>query len=67
MRDTIKMIENKIVPFKNICKIASEYFFKGVITFLLLVKNVFTKNQKFNFPDKIYEIGKNVMKQNSSF
>ena len=39
MRDTEKMLKNKIVRFKNIYKFAIDYFFTGVISFLLLIQN----------------------------
>ena len=60
-----KMLRNKIVYLKEIYKFSINYFFIEIIFFLLLKKKRFYKKQKYNFPAKIYEIRKNVNKQNS--
>ena len=54
MQDTKSILMNKIVCFKAIYKFAVDYF--SIFIF-------FFQNQKFNFPDEIYEIWKNLRKQ----
>ena len=62
-----KTLREKIVRFKKIYKFPVVYFFIGVISFLLFIKKRSSKNQKFNFPAKKYEIRKNIKEQNCLF
>ena len=66
MHNMKKMSKNKIVRFKKICKLASDYFSIRVISLFIHQKR-FDENKKFNFPAKIYEIRKLLGKQNSNF
>ena len=58
MRDTKKMLNNKIVRFKKIYKLALDYFFIGVICCLLFIKNVFIKIKNSILPPKYKRYGK---------
>ena len=60
------MLRNKIVRFKNIYQFYFDPFLIKCTVFVLIVKNVI-KHQKFNFPDKLCDIQKNVTEQNCSF
>ena len=60
------MLRNKIVRFKQIYKFNFDHFLIKQTVFVLIEENVI-KNQKFNFPDKLCDIQKNVMKQNCLF
>ena len=53
------MLRDKIVRFKEIYKFYFDHFLIESTVFDIIVKNVI-KNQKFNFPDKLYEIRTNV-------
>ena len=50
-----KMIRRKIVYLKKIYNFHFDHFLIKRTVFVLIVKNVI-KNQKFNFPDKLYNI-----------
>ena len=50
-----KMLRSKIVHLKKIYNFYFDHFFIKRTVFVLIVKNVI-KNQKFNFPDKLYDI-----------
>ena len=55
LRHTKKMFRNKIVHFKRIYKFYFNHFLIKCTVFVLIMKNVI-KNQKFNFPGKLYDI-----------
>ena len=61
-----KMLKSKIVHLEEIYNFYFDHFLIKRTTFVLIVKNVI-KNQKFNFPDKLCDIWKNVTEQNCSF
>ena len=67
MEDTKKKIR-KIVHLKKMYDFDFDHFLIKRTVFVLIVKNVL-KNQKFNFPDKLYDIWyeTNVNEQNYSF
>ena len=50
-----KMLTSKIVRLKEIYNFDFDHFLIKRTVFVLIVKNVI-KNQKFNFPDKLYDI-----------
>ena len=52
-----KMLTSKIVYLKKIYKFDFDHFLIKHTVFVLIVKNV-TKNQKFNFPNKLCDIRK---------
>ena len=52
MCGTKQMLRTKIVRFKKICKSTTEYFFIGVIIFLLFFKKVFIKIKNSSFASK---------------
>ena len=54
------MLGNKIVSSEKIYKFAFDYFFIGVISFLLFIKNVFLKLKNSIFLPKYMRYGKNV-------
>ena len=60
-----KMLRSKIVHLKEIYNCDFDHFLIKRTVFVLSVKNVI-KNQKFNFPDKLCDIQKNVKEQNCS-
>ena len=60
------MLKSKIVHLKEIYNFDIDHFLIKRTVFVLIVKNVI-KNKKFNFPDKLCDIKKNVKKQNYSF
>ena len=62
MRDTKKMARIKIVCFNKIYKFTIDYFFIGVLSFFLLVKNVSMKIKYSIFSEKYTRYGKNVKK-----
>ena len=51
-----KMLKSKIVHLKKIYNFDFDHFLIKRTVFVLIVKNVIT-NQKFNFPDKLCDIG----------
>ena len=61
-----KMLRSKIVHLKEIYNIDFDLFLIKRTVFVLIVKN-FIENQKFNFPDKLCDIQKNVKEQNCLF
>ena len=50
-----KMLTRKIVDLKETYKFCFDHFLIKLTVFVLIVKNVI-KNQKFNFPDKLFDI-----------
>ena len=60
-----KMLRKKIVHLKEIYNFGFHHFLIKRTVFVLIVKNVI-KNKKFNFPDKLCNIQKNLKKQNYS-
>ena len=52
MRDAKKMSGKKIVRFKKMCKSASDYFIKRVISFHLFIKNIFMIIENIIFTSK---------------
>ena len=52
-----KILKSKIVVLKEIYNFYLDHFLIKRMSFVLIVKNVI-KNQKFNFPDKLCDIGK---------
>ena len=60
------MLKSKIFHLKEIYNFDLDHFLIKCTVFYLIVKNVI-KNPKFNFPDKLCYIKKNVKKQNCSF
>ena len=64
MRDTKKVLKDKIVYLKKIYKFATDHFYRSYI-YCLLMEN-FIKNKNFSFPKKIYEIRKKCWEQNCS-
>ena len=67
MQDTKKILESKVVRFKKIYKLASDYFFIRVIYLHLYIKNVFMKINNSILPPKYTRYGKNVRKKNCLF
>ena len=56
-----KMLKSKIVDLKEIYNFDLDHFLIKRTIFVLIVKNGF-KNQKFNFPDKLCDIQKKMLK-----
>ena len=67
MRDTKKISRSKIVRWKNIYRLVSDYFFIIVIYFYLFIKTFIMKIKNSIFPPKYTRYGKNVRKQNCLF
>ena len=61
-----KMLTSKVIHHKENYNFDFDHFLIKRTVFVLILKNVI-KNQKFNFPDKLCDIRKNVKKQNCSF
>ena len=62
-----KMLRTKIIRFRNFYNFTVDYFFIGVISFLLLNKNDFIKIKNSIFSPKCKRCGKNVKEQNCLF
>ena len=60
------MLKSKIIHLKEIYNFYFDHFLIKRTVIVLILKNVI-KNQKFNFPDKLCNVQKNVNKQNCSF
>ena len=56
-----KMLTSKIVHLKEIYNVDFDHFLIKRTVFGLIVKNV-VKNKKFNFPDKLCDIQKKMLK-----
>ena len=63
MWDTKKMIGNKIIRFRKIYKFSIDYFYIGVVYFLIFNKNFFIKIKNSIFPPKYTRYGKTVRKE----
>ena len=67
MRDTKKMLGDKIVYFKKFHNFGTNHFFIEAISYLFFIKNVFIKIINSIFPPKYTGYGKNIKEQNCLF